>query len=240
MDTVKKCENDVRFTFEQLKGIIYKQAVKMSNKFNGKYEVDELVNEVWATGTIQKLKTIKFASSRAYYDMIDYIRRMEGRHILRKGVFFPSPKEKTNAHNFISSAFDFFANQPSRERNPIDYVGDKDQVKYILSTLPKRHLNIIKKYFLDEIPLKDIAKELGIKICTASNTKNRILRNIVNDKYINKRLKKVRKTKKVDKAKKVINKTNNISMETILPEFVVDFEIDNKCSVAELLVLEID
>ena len=161
------------------------------------------------------------------------------------GVIYPSPKEKTNMHNFKSSThnyekYDFFSQQPSRERNHVDYVGDKDQVKYILSTLPGRHLNIIKKYFLEGVPLKEIAKELGIEISTASNTKNRILKKIANNYYVNKRLKKAKRTKKVKRTKKIINETNDIPIETILPEFVVDFEIDNKCSVADLLVLEID
>lgn len=79
-------------TYEQLAPALYKQAMALHRKYPW-FQVNELVAECWLMGNVQKLKSIKFASKRAYYDMIDYIRRQTGSRntkiALAKGKFVP-------------------------------------------------------------------------------------------------------------------------------------------------------
>ena len=63
-----------RPTEEQILRILNTVARKWHKRSNGKFEVDELVNQVWIYGYVQKLKDIQLVWLRADYDMRDYIR----------------------------------------------------------------------------------------------------------------------------------------------------------------------
>ena len=63
-------------TYEELHPIL----VHIARKFaNYKYDIDELINEVWIIGAVQKLPDIRLAYKRIRYDIITYIRTQEGR-----------------------------------------------------------------------------------------------------------------------------------------------------------------
>ena len=64
-----------RPTEEQILRILNTVARKYSKRSKGKFEVDELVNEVWLYGYVQKLKDIQLVWLRARLDMIKYMRR---------------------------------------------------------------------------------------------------------------------------------------------------------------------
>ena len=63
-------------TYEELHPVL----VHIARKFaNYKYDIDELINEVWIIGAVQKLPDIRLAYKRIRYDIITYIRTQEGR-----------------------------------------------------------------------------------------------------------------------------------------------------------------
>ena len=65
-------------TYEKLRPILYKIASKYARAYHFKYEIDELINEVWLAGRVQNLADIRFATRRISFDIIDYIRQQEG------------------------------------------------------------------------------------------------------------------------------------------------------------------
>ena len=70
-----ECARMPRPTEEQILRILNTVARKYSKRSKGKFEVDELVNEVWLYGYVQKLKDIQLVWLRARLDMIKYMRR---------------------------------------------------------------------------------------------------------------------------------------------------------------------
>jgi hypothetical protein len=185
--------SETKFTFEEVRSHLYKQAIKVHKRFYGRYEINELVNEVWVKGSIQELENIKYVSARAYYDMIDYIRVIEGKCMTYKGMSYRAPRAKNNMHSstidigtqqldifygYGSHDRDFFDRQEDTKRSYIDYVDDKDEVEYILSHLSEQHLDFIKKHFFEGLTLKEIAKQFQIAKRTAWGRRHKILKNI--------------------------------------------------------------
>jgi len=66
------------YTYEEAYPILKNIALGFVRK-NGWYQVDELVNEVWLQGGIQKAKNERHLMQVAYCDMVDYIRTQDGR-----------------------------------------------------------------------------------------------------------------------------------------------------------------
>ena len=218
----------IRYTFEQVENILYKQAYKAKELCPNRYESDELVNEVWLKGNIQRLDNIKYVANRAYWDMIDYIRTTEGRNFMRNGLSLRRFKHITNMHyikrKFDDEAdFDFFNNIESKEQNDLKLVDDYDEIDHLLECLSEKKRTILKKYFLEGMTLIEIGDIFGIKGVTISNFKKQSIEKIREHNDI-----KVKNSK--------VQRFVNISMkqvlplEEVLPEYVVDYEIDNKCS----------
>ena len=68
--------------YKELESLLYKWAHYFSKRSNRQFEPDELINELWLKGGIQKLKNVKLASNRIKFDMIYYIRDFY--HLRRK------------------------------------------------------------------------------------------------------------------------------------------------------------
>ena len=237
MDEVSQ-GSEIRYPFEQISEILYKQAHKVKQFFPNKYEVDELVNEVWLNGGIQRVKNPKFIAGRAYWDMIDYMKTIEGRQFLRKGVKHPRPKHYTNLHNLKTGIdpdglHDHFQSIASRHREEINRVIDREEIEELLKVLsPKRRL-IIEQYFFKEMTLVDIGKLTGTSESSACTKKAEAIKFIRGGNAI-----------KVEK-KKTNKEVAKKPLEQILPEYVADYEIgsgyvfeevsevfvDNKCEV---------
>jgi len=231
-------DDEVRYSFEEIESILYKQAYRIKKNFPNKYEADELVNEVWLKGGIQKLDNIKFLAARAYWDMIDYIRSVEGRHRMIKGVFFDMPKHITNFHN-IKKRFgtevenDFFNNRETKEQNYCDSVDDKDEIDHLLQYLSDKKQTILKKYFLEGMSLVDIGALFGVKGPIICSHKRKALEKIREVHNIE-----VREEKKRQLRDKFVKSES--SLQEILPEYISDYEIDNQYALDEDLILADD
>jgi RNA polymerase sigma factor (sigma-70 family) len=225
---------DVKYSFEEISHILYKQAHKVKRMFPNKYELDELVNEVWIKGNIQKLSSVKFVAKRAYWDMVDYLRQIEGRQIMRKDVKYPRPSFRTNMHDISikynsEGGVDMFENIENRDHVSINLVDNRDEIKHLLKCLPQRDFKLLTDFFINEMRLKDVGKSLGICEAAACQAKGRAIKEIrtMHDIVV------------VDKKKK--KKSNNdVPLVNVLPEYVSDYEIDNEHSFNEDFVLERD
>ena len=230
---MKEDRQDVKYTFEQVENILYKQAHKVHEVWLNKYEVDELVNEVWLKGDIQKLNNIKFVSSRAYWDMIDYIRISEGRDLIRKSGIIKRPKYINNMHDILHDresssrkGYDFFDDIESKEQDISKFIDNKDEIDYLLKCLPKKKRIILEKYFLEGMSLTEVGEILGLKDVTVCNFKRMAIE----------RIRKYNNIKPINsKILRIINtpKKQVLPLEEVLPEYVVDYEIDNECALEE-------
>lgn len=224
----------LRYEFEEVESVLYKQAHKIMKEFNdlcpNKFELDELVNSVWVKKNIQELDNPKYIAARAYWDMVDYARTIIGSHFKRgkdKTGYYKTPKKVnliTNKHENknLEKAPDWFSNAIQDERSTyFKNIDDRDEINNLLSCLSGRKLEVLKKYFLEEKSLVEIGEEYGIKDSTVCNCKRAALEHIRSHHNI--------KIKKEDK---------NIPLENILPEYVSDFEIGNDCAISGEFVLK--
>lgn len=66
------------FTYEQLIPILATVASKYAKFLDFKYEIDELINEVWSQGKIQNLPDIRLTWKGVEYGIMNYIQQQEG------------------------------------------------------------------------------------------------------------------------------------------------------------------
>ncbi len=71
---MKEIDYTKPLSFEEIKPVLYKICHKYVKKFFNKYEVDELVNEVWLKGRVQKATSFKHLCLRIRWDVLEYIR----------------------------------------------------------------------------------------------------------------------------------------------------------------------
>jgi RNA polymerase sigma factor (sigma-70 family) len=234
---------EIRYKFEQIEKVLYKQAHKIRKYFPDKYEVDELVNEVWLKGKIQKLDDVRFVAKRAYFDMIDYIRSIDGRHVMRGGEYKKPVKGFTNQHDmykfskFPDNEQDFFDTLPSKGRTDIEVMIDKEQVEYILSCLPKREVEVLRTYYFGEKNLRETGEELGITECRVSAIRKSALQlTAIAAKLCREYpdiLRDQEKNHSFDANLFSHRPVKEEKLEEVLPEYVADFEIDNECAICE-------
>ncbi len=233
-----------KFSFEEIEKNLYKQAHKICKRFPGKYEVNELVNEVWLMGDVQRVKNIKFVAARAYFDMICYIRRKEGRKAMRKGVVNDRPKYLTNMSkkDRYGTEQSFFYWQEDLRENGTKEVDDRDEVEYALSFLPEKLSKILRLYYFEEMSLKEIGKSMGLSECRISVLRKKALQQIIEEEYITTDLRVTDAQKKKNSldARSYGNRCIEKPVVEVLPEYVSDYEIDNECAFDEDFVLERD
>ncbi|MCD6436260.1 MAG: sigma-70 family RNA polymerase sigma factor [Clostridiales bacterium] len=212
------------FNFEEVENILYKQAHKIRCLFPNKYELDELVNEVWVKGSIHKLDNIKYVASRAHWDMIDYLRKVEGRKITKNGKQVNSLSFRTNMHDikpWSEHSNDMFEYISSRE-DFTKLIDNNDEIEHLFRCLNKKEIKLLTEFFINEKSLIEVGEIFGVTGPRISNAKKKAIEVI---RYMNDII-----VKKIEK-KKVSNK--NIPLVNILPEYVADFEIDNECGVGD-------
>lgn len=222
-------DNGVRYPFKEVEKILYKQAHKVKKFFPNRYEVDELVNEVWLKGSIQKLDRIGYVAGRAYWDMIDYIRSIEGRDFMRNGLLISRPKHITNFHHvkrkfYKDAEHDYFDDIESREGNQFDIIDNKEHLDRLLECLPDKKRDILEKYYLEGMTLVEIGDLYGLIDCSVSKHKKTAIGLIREFHDI-----------EVESESRLV--MVNVPMkqlvpplEEILPEYVSDYEIDNECA----------
>lgn len=233
------------FTFDQIKNHLYKAAIRFYHKFPNKYEVDEIVNIVWVMGNVQKLDNIKYVSGRAYFDVIDHVRKQEGSKAMRYGVINDQVREINNMHHRDPAyeKTDFFSDVVNKY-DCVECVDNKDQAEYILSCLPEQDAQVLRKYYLEDLNLKEVGEKLGLSESRVSAIrKDAIQLSIVAARlfrYDSNIIEAQKKNNAID-ARCIRNSMpREEELEEILPEYVADFEIDNECAIDEEFVLERD
>jgi len=221
MSKVSLQENEVRYPFEKIQGLLYKQALKIRQLFPNKYEIDELVNEVWLKGSIQKLSNPKYIATRAYWDMIDYIRSIEGGQFMRIKSKNPRPKHLTNFHGYEMGVNPDDDDNDLFQRIPSSYgqegmkrIDDEDEVNNLLKTVTHKRRLLLEQYFLKEMTLVEIGEITGNSDSCVCTKKTEAITAI-------------RKWNNIVVKKKATKKVKNEILEQILPEYVSDYEIEN-------------
>ena len=200
------------YTFDEVEAILYKQAYKFSSKReHSKFEIDELVNEVWLRGSIHNLKSIKYVSARAYFDMIDYARTQNG----RKGTDKYEFNQFTNLHDICSNNSDTleqdYFHMVESKNNHVEDIDNEEQIRFLLSKIPSRNRELLLMYYFNGMALKEIAKEMNLseaRVCTL-------------------------KKESVDEMKLALEESESKHLEEILPEYVSDYEIGNECALGD-------
>jgi len=176
-------------TYEQLEPYIYKWAHHFREKYNRRFEVDELVNEVWAHGKVQQMDNIKLASNRAKFDMMDYVREQTTGRIMRKGVYGHRPKMISNIFAHRSDQYETNHTERSMVENLLqDYdtntIEDKDEIDFFMQFPSDRQRMLITMHFLDGKTKKEISEELGIALPTVCNTIKRGIKACQEQRFI--------------------------------------------------------
>jgi RNA polymerase sigma factor (sigma-70 family) len=246
---IKDNHMEIKYKFEQIEKVLYKQAHKIRKYFPNKYEVDELVNEVWLRGKIQKLDDVRFVAKRAYFDMIDYVRSIEGRHVMRGGEYKKRARGFTNYHDALtrsnpSNENDFFDSSPIQGRTDIEAMIDKEQAEYILSCLPEQEAEVLRVYYFGEKNLKETGEILGLSECRTSSVRRSALQLTAIAARLFKEypdiLRDQENNNSFDANLFSHRPVYETKLEEVLPEYVADFEIDNECATSEEFVLEKD
>ena len=245
----------VNFTFEQIEGCLYSAAYKivnnLPNMFSNMYELDELVNTVWLKGNVQRLDHIQLVARKAYFDMIDYMRKTEGRDFMRNGVVSARPREFTNTHNWGVSSIDQSCKNDLFEERSIDNgnqyfncVDNKEEVEYALSRIPIKYSNVLREYYLKGKTLKEIGKKIDKSESLISNWRTIALQMLQADRSLENGLRVTNAQKKKSsldgRHKSHCFAKQKKEMVDVLPEYVSDFEIDNKCAFDDSLEKEVN
>lgn len=119
-------------TEEQILRILNTVARKWSKRSEGRFEVDELVNQVWTYGYVQKLKDIQLVWGRADLDM---------KHYMRTTMYWRYRKMKkgTDLRRIIKriSLFD-------------EKIFERDQINHLTTGMSRKHrllLNLLAEGF---------------------------------------------------------------------------------------------
>ena len=165
-------------TYKQLKPVLYTVAKRFTNH---KYEIDELINEVWLLGNVQKSADIRLVYRRCYYDIIDYLRTQEGRKeqtCLRKPsnkyrVHFKSMDADTEfTNNGEHDTYKIFMGAEDENLNQVDFDDDIDLLLKKLCNSPREKLIV-------RLKLKGYKqKEIGLAIGLTESRISKILKNI--------------------------------------------------------------
>jgi RNA polymerase sigma factor (sigma-70 family) len=207
-------------SFEDISGILYNQAYKLCKKYGDRFEADELVNEAWLIGDVQRQENIKYVGNRAYWDMMEYIRRETKGRITKyreqkgeKGVH----KEITNID--VEDKLSYFEQIECDSIKRSDQrCEDLDFLGHVMSNIRRSGSHFLMMYYFDHLTLKELGKRYGIEETSACNKKKKIIEDIQSE---------LRESENFTISKK---KGSNHRLYDIIPEYVSDYEIDNDCS----------
>lgn len=157
------------FTYKEVAPHLYKWA-RYYHKLCRDFDVNELVNEVWAKGKIHELKNIKFVSARVQYDIIDYMRqktRSRGMYWKKQHIDVPEFFTNCEVEYEGDEMMSYFGNIPSNHFNSTQEVENKDEIQYRLQFLTDKQRKLIDMYYFEEIGFKEIGERIGVAECTA-------------------------------------------------------------------------
>ncbi len=153
-------------TFDQIKKLLYSIAYKYIKSCGGsRFHVDELVNEVWLKGRVQKSKNKKHLCMRIHWDIQEYIRDcISGKY---------KPEEQFKMKNPFSYDDELF-DAPCKN-DCFAEVDRKDWFEVMLKGCSSREKLIMKLYYLQNQPHSVAAKVIGVSETRISQIKKIIL-----------------------------------------------------------------
>ena len=139
-------------TFEEIRVLLYSIAKRY---VNNRFEIDELVNEVWLRGSIQTIDQ-RLLSRRINWDIIDYIRSQGMR---REYTRSEELNEKLFRLQFpmYYNHFEIF-DIPVYDNCILD---NHDWFDWVISGLSRIDTLIIKLRYLEDFTFKEIGKVIG-------------------------------------------------------------------------------
>ena len=153
-------------TYKQMEAALYKWGHYFHNKFRGRFEVHELINEAWIANDLTKLTNIKFASNKIRYNMLSYIREeLGGRTVIKKPQFFTNnigngEKLRDGDHSIDDFVQDLF-NRSIDEYDDLELIDVKDEIDFAMQDCTWRQKAILNKYFLEQKGYPIITKEIN-------------------------------------------------------------------------------
>ena len=155
------------YSYKELESSLYKWAHYFSKRYNRQFEPNELINEVWLREGIQKLKSVKFASGRIKFDMMDYI----------KDFFHRRRKKPLNEFSNIEEYV--FENIKNR-RNEIKEIDDRDSLNYSLQFLNNKEKEILFLYYFSGFTMKEVGEIIGVTESSISSKISKAIKNCRN------------------------------------------------------------
>ncbi len=164
------------YTYEQAYPILKNIALGFVRK-NGWYQVDELVNEVWLQGRIQKVKDEKLLIHIAYCDMKDYMRTQDG----RKNQIGGERKRRLRRARSLDSvcpeldAGETYGALIGKEDSNLDLSDAKEQLKVLMAPLTRAE-KLIVAMLAYGFSMKEIGLVIGIHPSRISQLNPQIMR----------------------------------------------------------------
>jgi len=151
------------FNFEELKPYLYKWAIHFFKFYKDRFEINELINEVWVKGNAQKMSTLQLAGNRIKYDMLDYIRRENGRKRIVKGEFKKRPIFLTNIRSYLDTDKEtsFFDKQNIYFKGFVE-LENKEEIDHLLNFLSIYEQQFIYYYYYKNMTIAEIGKKINL------------------------------------------------------------------------------
>lgn len=129
-------------TYEEVAPALWTVAGKLAKKSKHRFDPKELVSECWLKGRIQRLSDKKFACQRAYFDMIDYMRK----------------EDRQRTRNSITVGEEFHISK--EYLTPLEI---QDEVRVLLKGLPRKQKKICR-LLIEGYSRQEIAEITGHSI----------------------------------------------------------------------------
>lgn len=144
--------------YEAVKSHLYKAAIALKKRHNY-CEVEELVNAIYLAGGVLTVENPKYIQRRAYFDGLDYIRR------LTKSRSKFTPKHIKSLNTLVDSSHDMEKVLPDKFQSGYS-LEDIDLLNYLLLSveLTEEEDLIITAVFYRETKLNKIAKDMRMSI----------------------------------------------------------------------------
>lgn len=152
-------------TEEQILRILNTVARKWSKRSGGRFEVDELVNQVWLYGYVQKLKDIQLVWIRADHDM---------KHYMRSVTWWRDRKVKrgTDLRRFLK-----------KETLLDEDLFEKEQLCHLTTGLSRKH-KLLLKLLAEGFSLRESSSIVGYTQAWATLEIGKIIKSHLISRYI--------------------------------------------------------
>ena len=148
------------WTYEKAYPILRSIALGFVRK-NGWYEVNELVNEVWLKGKVQRSGSPKHLVQVAYCDMMDYMRTQDGRRWGDRRSKLRKAKSLDSVNLEFNDGESYGAFLGKEDEN-FDLTDNKEQLKVLMAPLSRAQKLAVIMYYAHNFKNKEIGHVAGL------------------------------------------------------------------------------